>query len=268
MPIKITGKIDKTKGGSPPPVDCKSAWDQIEKETNEILKDPDPIKRNKQISKAYAQLYNEKPQLEWSGLASIVSRQAGCAMQNAKSRTSQWIGGDDAKVAYDALAKGNKTIFEDIYPNMRFYAKYGMEGIRKCGNTEGHSVPDELKAAFDLVEKGKNRKAADAIAEYEQQTVIQDKVYSDPKVKETFQKNQEWANSRLAPIARLFGAQKPEIPLSSECGGGNNVPFVGDINNPKDRVIYYKSLMTEMDKLSKDAKWLPTTLGNIIKQAP
>lgn len=268
MPISIKGNsINKLSGGEPPPVDCVAAWKQIDKEKDEILKNTDPLERNKHITAAYAKLYNGKKELKWSGLAAIVSRQAGCAMQDAKSRTGQWIGGDDAKTAYDALAKANKSIFEDIYPNMSFYMKYGLAGIQKCGNTKGHEVPPELKKAFEKIDQGKIREGSDAIAKYEQETVVQLKVYSDPKVKKTFERNQYWANSALSGPAGWFGARKPEIPLSAECGGGTPVKFVGDINNATDRVKYYESLMKELDKLSKDPKWLPDTMGKLILRA-
>ncbi len=269
MSIKFKGSnIKKVPGGSPPPLDCSAAWKEIEKEKDEILKDPDPIKRNKQVTAAYAKLYNDKPEMKWSGLAALVSRQAGCAMEDAKSRTGQWVGGSDAKTAYEGLAKANKSIFEDIYPNMRFYSKYGLAGIKQCGNTPGHEVPEELKKSFELIDQGKIREGSDEIAKYEQMTVVQTKVYADPKVKETFAKNQYWANSWVSGIAGWFGARKPEIPLSPDCGGGTPVPFSGDINNPSDRVKYYESLMKELDKLSKDPKWLPNTMGTLIQRAP
>jgi len=268
MGITIKGSnLKKESGGSAPPVDCAAAWKQIDKEKNEILKNPDPIERNKHVTAAYAKLYNDKPEMKWSGLAAIVSRQAGCAMEEAKSRTGQWIGGSDAKTAYDALAKANKSIFEDIYPNMRFYTKYGLEGIKRCGNTPGHEVPEDLKEAFEKIDQGKIREGSDDIANYEQTKVVQAKVYSDPKVKETFGKNQYWANSRVSGIAGWFGARKPEIPLSADCKGGKPVPFVGDINNPLDRVKYYHSLMKELDTLAKSPKWLPDTMGKLILRA-
>lgn len=258
------------KSACPEALDCKKAWDEIEKETDVITSnggDTDPIERNRHISAAYAKLYQKNPRLKWAGLASIVSRQAGCAMKDAGGRRSQLVGGGDAKVAYEALAKANKTIFEDIYPAMSFYDRYGLRGMEKCGDTPGHQVPDELKEAIKKIDEGKVRAGADMIANYEQKNVVQKKVYADPKVKKTFERNQDAANSWYSYPASWFGARKPEIALSAECGQGTPVPFVGDINDPADRVKYYNSLMKEFDKLSETTGWNAKTQQEIVNGA-
>ncbi len=77
----------------PGPLRCGDAWAAIDAEVEAVLAhggDADPITRNRHISAAYAQLYRREPSLTWGGLAAIVSRQAGCAMDDAKEMADSW----------------------------------------------------------------------------------------------------------------------------------------------------------------------------------
>jgi hypothetical protein len=151
---------------APPPmlpgaVTCGEAWAAVNGETQRILArggDADPIERNRHITAAYAELYQRNPRLEWSGLAAIVSRQGGCAMEHARDTMGPvnydfyyrrqgrpYIGEQPpvygpraagAMTAYNGLADTNEAIFGSIYPVMRFYDRHGMEGMRRCGSAQ------------------------------------------------------------------------------------------------------------------------------------
>ena len=143
----------------------------------------------------------------------------------------------------DALAEANKEIFADIYSVIRFAEQHRSARLRECSNAGQQAVPEQLLEAVEKIEEGtpEGRKAgADLIADYEQRTVVQDKVYANEKYKEAFADNEYWSDWW---IGRQFGAQKPALPLSSECGKDKPIPLDGSILNADDRVKYYQKLI-------------------------
>ena len=56
---------------------CADAWNGVMAETSSVIKASSPEERNKKISAAYAEMNLRRPDLQWIGLAAIVSRQAG-----------------------------------------------------------------------------------------------------------------------------------------------------------------------------------------------
>lgn len=179
----------------PGAVPCGQAWESVNNETRRILAqggDADPIERNRHITAAYAELYQRNPRLEWSGLAAIVSRHGGCAMEHARDtmgpvnydfyyrRQARPYWGEQppvygpraagAMTAYNGLADTNEAIFSSIYPVMRFYDRHGMEGMRRCGSAQpagsltrtrdgralpkGQGTEPALVSALNLIDSG------------------------------------------------------------------------------------------------------------------
>jgi Protein of unknown function (DUF2515) len=240
---------------------CEELWRSIDEEVRPILNMSDPMDRNRQISAAYASMHQRKADYEWIGLAAIVSCQAGCAMQEAKEESEDWIGGEDAQAAYEGLAEANKQIFVDIYPVMRFAELHGGMRLRECSQAGGQSVPEQLLKAVERIEEGTpegRQWGANLIADYEQRTVVQEKVYSNERYKEAFKDNEYWSDWW---IGRQFGAKKPALPLSSECGKDEPIPLDGSILNADDRVKYYEKLMNEFRR--KDQSWKRETMDKI-----
>jgi hypothetical protein len=246
---------------------CVAKWRAINQQVTDIVTIPDPIERNRKISAAYAQMCQKCPQYQWICLAAIVSRQAGCAMQQAQDASNSFLPWKSApaRAAFNGLADANKDIFQTIYPAMAFACQYGLDALKQCNtHIDGQQIVDpKIMEALDNYAKGtpeSSRAASDMIAQYEQQDIVQDQVYSDPEVKKAFESNEWWANYR---IGRWLGATKPELPLSSDCSG-TPVPFSGSILNPADRVAYYQKLMDLFQ--SKGAAWEAQTMKNIIQQ--
>lgn len=185
-------------------------------------------------------------------------------MQEAKGRSEDLIGGGYAKDAFDGLAEANKEIFKDIYPVMRFAESNGAKKLRQCSGSGGRRVPEELLKAAEQIEKGTpegRAKAADMIADYEQRTVVPEKVYSVERFKNAFAANEYWSGWFFGS---WFGAKKPALALSSECGKGTPIPLNGSILNADDRVNYYQKLMAEFKK--QDALWKKSIMGQIKAQ--
>ena len=247
---------------------CSALWDQVSKETHDIDSIQNPQERNRKISAAYAKLYEQDNKLAWVGLASVVSRQAGCAMQEAKDASGSWIPmkSGPAGTAFHALGDANQKIFSDIYPVTLFYEKNGLAKLKECQVDEKgvrHASP-KLVDGLTLVDKGDPadiRAGSDKIANYEQRDVIQDQVYSNQEYKDAFEKNEWWAKR---PLGRWMGAKPTELPLSSDCTDQGNIPFEGSISDPNARVNYYNKLMNGFQ--SNGSTWQQQTMQNIINQ--
>ena len=263
--VNLGGEIQKPVVLTPP--ECAAMWGEIDKEVKATTSSNDPFERNRKISAAYAGMYERRPDYQWIGLASVVSRQAGCAMVEAKGASSSILPmkSGPAATAFDALQKTNKSIYEDIYPGMRFAEKYGLAKLKQCntGPDGKPKVAPKVMDALEDIEKGTPeslRGAADKIANYEQRDIVQDRIYANSAYKEAFAKNEYWADTWLG---RQMGAKRPELPLSPDCGG-TAVPFQGSILNAEDRVKYYGKLMDTFR--GKDPAWTKGAMDAIIKQ--
>ncbi len=147
---------------------------------------------------------------------------------------------------------------------MRFYEKHGLDEITRCGDARpnGRGIPGGVRSALQQISRGTPesiRSGADQIAQYEQFEIVQARIYDDPEVVETFERNQWWAKR---PLGRMMGAQKPEIVLSAECDG-DKVPFRGDISAADDRVAYYGTLMDAFE--SRGVAWQGQTMTRIAR---
>ncbi len=233
-------------GEQQPPVgggnlDCQKMWDEIMKETNDILShggDADPITRNRHISAAYAKMYQAHPELKWAGMGAFVSANAGCAMQHAEGMNNWYDPRQfDARNVRDGLAAGNKAIFSDIYPLFAFYAKYGNEAFQACSNQQYKGAPKvapEMKEAFNLFAKGGQEnidKATMLVAVQEQTVTLQNASFNNF----IFNGNM-WINQTFSGVGGWAGLQAPDVYMSSQCNQGPTVPFQGSILNPSDRV--------------------------------
>ncbi len=230
-----------------PLYNCQQLWDQVNKETKDIVDTSDPLQRNTKITSAYAKLNQENPEkMQWAGLAAIVSRQAGCAMQVADNANIVAKITGYPQDAHDALVDGNKAIFSDIYPPLRFYQINGLEKLKQCPSTDAKGdkrYSQQILPALELIDTGDPefvRLGSDKIAEYEQKDIIQDKVYSVEKYKKALKSNEDYEKHWYG---RLGGAQKAEIPLSADCGAKPTIPLDGSILKAEVRVKYYNTLM-------------------------
>ena len=142
----------------------------------------------------------------------------------------------DPNKATEALGAINKEIFLKIYPYAACVADHGAKQFRACAERAGWSIPSLLTDAFDNLEKGRLREAANDIAEYEQRVIV-------PPI-----------YNRYADVFRdiKFGDHfdpynNTSIPLSYDCNHGKPIPFDGTIDNTDDRISYYGKLMNAME---------------------
>lgn len=170
MPVAECGVHNATLGGKPckainvPILNCASVWLRVQKEAEAWITSngkliEDPIQRNRQINKAYAQLWLADKRFQWAGLAAFASKQVGCGLLHAAANIDKaqeemranlaridilnssdgaainvMPGGISGSSAYmfQQLALGNTTLFLDIYPLHRFYMLRGYHHFERC----------------------------------------------------------------------------------------------------------------------------------------
>lgn len=250
-------------------VDCRAAWSSVEtqaqlvfdKSKNDKGKE-DPIKRNREITRAYAELFQNHQNLRWLGVAAFASKQVGCAMKKAKSYfDSFWdsltpvrrLKGIAGRIMYGALADGNRAVFKDVYPVFRFFIEHDAATLRRCKNERRPAVDADVVNAFEKIEQGHPLVGADKILRYEQLTILQKEVYDDAATKELLRVNQ--ILSKLGPVGKKIGAEGVKVSFSAECDGGPEVAFPGfNIADPKHRIPYTQDVVKLFNHLYADDK--------------
>lgn len=283
------------KGTSTKLFDCKGNWSAAVNQVNKTDNIADPLERNKQITADYANLYKKTPDLQWAGLASVVSRNAGCGMVKAAgiadgSDIRHYVvptASSKAQIAYNGLADTNQTIYRTVGPTMTFVSQHGAKQMQACtaskaipirgplknpvpnSKLDNTAMPPEMSTAVDKLASAEDMppnsperqaaglQAANAIAEYEQKDVVQQRIYQgNQPLQDVMAQNQEF--SQFGP-GRMLGATPPTVALSADCGAIDRVPFRGSINNSTDRVQYYRTLMQQFG--SHDQSSLINTLS-------
>jgi hypothetical protein len=74
------------------------------------------LRRNRGITAAYALTFLMDESLKWPGVAAFASRQVGHTMRQAALRPGRRY-----------LAEGNRAVFMNIYPALRFYLQYSCQ---------------------------------------------------------------------------------------------------------------------------------------------
>ena len=235
-PLSTTSSTASAAGSCPDT--CEEAAAQVLDEVNQIKRIDDPIDRNVAITQAYEQLAADMPENDWVRLASYVSVQGGCAMKEAgsflaKAAPNFYI---SSPKMLAALKDANTTIFESIYPANRFVANCGLAKLKECMAEGAITVPDEVLTALEEMEAGNLREAADIIAQYEQEQVVQP-VYE----------RHQTAFEDMAQGDGWMPGDQTSIPIAKTCTRDDLVPLgERSITNPLDRVDYYGDLIDKM----------------------
>jgi len=221
---------------------CKALLDKLQKEAADLSDDQgDPVKNgsqvNRRITKAYADMYQRRPDLYWAGAATFVSKQMGCNMRYADSssdpgwfkRTAGSMDGHDIKAlavsSKKVLVRGNQAIFKDIYPQYRLY-----ETSPKCATVHGESLKLDKRMirGYQAYANGNKQKGMLEHADYEQNVVLQNEVMDNPGLKQDVKNFQEAQNANQERKVRWTGQSQPEqASFSRECvaPGGEKIPF-------------------------------------------
>ncbi len=310
VPAHAPSASSATKAAAPAPAkpfDCKGTWSSTVAQVNKTDNIADPLKRNQQITADYANLYKQTPDLQWAGLASVVSRNAGCGMvksggiadmDDVSAQVQQHtpnpdggmpmvspitsIQGGSARTAFNGLADTNQTIYRTVAPTMSFVSQHGAKQLQSCmgsgaipvrdnlsdktanAKLDNSAVPPQLQgavgklaAAEDMPAGSPQRAATDLqasnmIAAYEQQGVVQQRIYNNNSELQSVMSQNQSASKWW--LGRLMGATPPTVAFSADCGASDRVPFAGSINDPKARVDYYGVLMQQFGSANPAAR--------------
>ncbi|MGU7784525.1 DUF2515 family protein [Burkholderia sp. PU8-34] len=248
--------------------DCVNCWRHYQNQAEAIVSGGDPISINRRINAAYAQLWLDDRRFQWAGLAAFASKQVGCGLMNAadmigksnrqRNVYQQWertssplerlapygsprmpvhdqAAGEGARKAYEMLAKGNMSLFLDIWPLHMFYKKFGLQRFERClgeraqlrGTVRwpiGDSVPfasmkDEIRGGFRAIDAGDLNEGVRLLARHEQLNILQTAMYDDPYFAVLMRANQfAWALN--IPTA---SSREIQLTLANQCtvNGGN-----------------------------------------------
>ncbi len=200
----------------------------------------DAKKYNVQVTSSYAKMYLTNPNLfKWAGMAAFASHEVGNGMQQAWqlgfgtgtemfTPGATWIGGlitgrgggvgpMMGKLLFWALSGGNRYVWADIFWQHVAYRDAGLKAIqdaRKAGD-----IPQRVLDAWTLIDNGAKSKESDkiwdgntALLMYEQQEVLQPKIYEATEVRDK----------------GLWKAISPDVPSPIP---GHSVKFISYVPN-------------------------------------
>jgi hypothetical protein len=239
---------------------CADVWIRCQQEAEAWLKDPatgklfaKPQDINRQINRAYADLWLQDQRFQWAGLAAFASKQVGCGMLHVRELDAEadrhlreHSGASDAVwmesqfqlgaaisggYMLDVLALGNLTLFLDIYPLHRFYMIRGIEAMRQClqdrrkikdkvlwpkkakEKLEFGIVFPEITQGFQFIEENKLSNSVNILARHEQLNVLQKVIYDDELTRKALD-----ANQMLWVTGLLRGSpMEIQLTLSAQC---------------------------------------------------
>jgi hypothetical protein len=242
--------------------DCINCWRSLQKKAEAIASADNPISRNRRINAAYAQLWLSDRRFQWAGLAAFASKQVGCGLLNAaelvnksnreRDAYQQWerqssplermapygsprmpipdqANGAGAEQVYQMLAKGNTSLFLDIWPLHMFYKEFGLQRFKRClperQLLEGsvvwpiaRSVPfgltrPQVVQGFEAIDAGNISKSVELLAWHEQMSILQPAMYDDPTFALLMRANQfAWALNIPTGSAREI-----QLTLANQC---------------------------------------------------
>ena len=285
--------------------DCVNCWRHYQKLAESIVSGGDPISINRRINAAYAQLWLDDRQFQWAGLAAFASKQVGCGLMNAadmigksnrqRNAYQQWertssplerlapygsprmpvhdqASGEGARKAYEMLAKGNMSLFLDIWPLHMFYKEFGLQRFERClderaqlrgtvqwpigGSVQFAAVRNEIRNGFRAMNSGHLNEGVRLLARHEQLNILQPAMYDDPYFAILMRANQfAWALN--IPTA---SSREIQLTLANQCtiNGGNAQQEVfskqplANLADADQRMAFVMRAASRFDELLRD----------------
>lgn len=249
----------------PDPIPCGSgadAWREVAAEHVRCA-GTDIYARNRAVSRAYADMYFRDPNTyRWAGMAAFASCTVGEGISQAEALRESglpWIPGVSdisGTELSQSLQFGNALVYSDIYWQHLAYDHCGLGEMERAASAG--KIPPSVLDAWRQIDRG--RRTGDptlvwagnrALLRYEQETVLQDGVYSS---------NRE--------VFRRLSQRTFVPPLPSPVPGGRNFQDVvpgGDIGNFAQRWTWIDSeMLPAWQRLADDPARVRTELGPCI----
>ena len=176
---------------------------QIRRETNS--KNLNNITR----TKAYLDFYKGTPEIEWSFLAHMVSRNAGYHMTDLKgSVLPVLLEKEEAAHFYLFLEKANAFIFQDAYPQLLLYKKSVEEKKPLFHLLSAFKVSKAMRVFWERFWKEKNKSEMTIAMIINEQSMLQTRLISGVKEGYSFEKLLFLLQDRLELTTVFFPYKK------------------------------------------------------------
>ncbi|WP_028226775.1 DUF2515 family protein [Paraburkholderia ferrariae] len=284
--------------------DCIDCWRFYQKQAEAIVAVDDPIARNRRINAVYAQLWWDDRRFQWAGLAAFASKQVGCGLLNAAEmigKSTSYSVANLSKVAsvgpaawtaygtqsaagaataesgakvYQMLAKGNMSLFLDVWPLHMFYKQFGLQRFKRClperANLRGSvlwpiesaisfgKVQPQVMRAFEAIDSGDLETGVEQLAYHEQINILQPAMYDDPAFALLMRANQfAWALHIPTGSAREI-----QLAFANQCtvtgANGKNERFskepLANLADPQQRMAFVLRAAQRFNQLLHDPR--------------
>ncbi len=151
-------------------IQLRSQWKRIMNRSNTVkinlrsnkeliqkIKDETKSQNRNNITRtaAYLTYFKKHPEIEWSFLAHMVSRNAGYFMTDLKGEFLPHILDEKfAENLYTMLEKGNSMIFEDAYPQLLLYEESKKKGVSLFHLCHFFNVSPFMEGVWELFFQG------------------------------------------------------------------------------------------------------------------
>jgi hypothetical protein len=230
-------------------------WLSVMRQTNGISRIRNPVRRNRAINEAYVEVFFTTfakfpiPTMRWAGAAAFASKQVGCVLRGLLTSLGR-----------RPFARGNRAVFEDIYPSIKFYTDFYHPALHDLflAVLRRQSVAPRIiramqslsptSAPLGLTPEGRERLAARRILQHEQFKNVQTIVFDNRWLRGLLGLHR--LMNRLAPISRI------EVVFAAGCRSVDDrfvVPFLGvRIDDLHERWNYSKRVVERFDELDSD----------------
>ncbi|MGM0803598.1 MAG: DUF2515 family protein [Bacillota bacterium] len=177
-------------------------------------------KNNVTRTAAYLTFYNKHPEITWSFLAHMVSRNAGYFMSDLKGEFLPHILEETFLIKlYDMLEKGNSMIFEDAYPQLLLYEESKKRGISLFHLSSNFKISPFIEGVWEVYIRREDQSFLLPVAQ-----IINEQSHIEKSLVQT-EEYKELLNSftyRLQEWLRLSQILFPTWPLKHSIGRNMN----------------------------------------------
>jgi hypothetical protein len=159
---------------------------------------------------SYLDLFKKHPELHWSFLAHMVSRNAGYHMTDIRSHLLSHVLNDkEQQTLFSFLERCNAAIFDDAYPQLLLYEKWKLTGQSSFHLLKKFNVSIFMRKMWDEFLDTRDQRVLTLALIMNEQHLIQQRILSDPNLNIGIEKWKFFLQDRLEFTSILFPFGKP-----------------------------------------------------------
>ncbi|WP_180953955.1 DUF2515 family protein [Bacillus sp. M6-12] len=189
-------------------------------------------------TQAYLAFYTKNPEIHWSLLAHMVSRNGGYHMTDLKgSAMKHLISESDRDSYFTLLEQANAAIFSDAYPQLLLYEQAKETGLCLRRTLPLFHISRFMYPIWELFLAEQNSLFLTAALIINEQQMLENRVLSQPKNADILKKIDFQLQELLGLTAVIFPYKKRKNGLYSLTG-----LIVNGFNDPQKRIMTGKKL--------------------------